>query len=475
MTLARSTSDRPKTSPTDGQHLSMARRNRAEIVVADEVGVYHCVQRVVRRAFLCGVDPVSGNSYDHRRAWIRDRLEYLAGLFGVEVAAFAVMSNHVHVILRNRPDMVALWTDQEVALRWLTIFPGRVCTKPDPAPASALAAFSAPTAEQARSLSPGTPALPPAGEPTDSLEQAVALLSADPALVATLRGRLSSLSWFMRALAEPIARRANREDHCSGRFWEGRFKSQRLLDEAALLACSVYVDLNPIRAGLADRPETSELTSAHERIMVLLQDIPAKPDTAAVDTGPMAAAPADPSATALVEEDSPVLAEESPAALTGSGNVEPARQDTADVPLRRDGWLSPIELDERAEPLTTAMAAPQTPAAAAKRFGSSRSRRASDRGLLPMTLESYLSLLDWTGRQLRAGTSGVIPPGLASILDRLQVSAESWLETVARFGRRFHRAVGLADHLQAEAQRLGVAWLHGLRWSQAAFAPPLRS
>ncbi len=57
----------------------MARRNRAEIVVADEVGVYHCVQRVVRRAFLCGVDPVSGNSYDQRRAWIRDRLEYYPG------------------------------------------------------------------------------------------------------------------------------------------------------------------------------------------------------------------------------------------------------------------------------------------------------------------------------------------------------------------------------------------------------------
>ena len=89
-------------------------------MVADEVGVYHCIQRVVRRAFLCGVDPLSGNSYDHRRVWIRDRLEYLAGLFGVEVAAFAVMSNHVHVILRNRPDVVALWTDQEVARRWLT-------------------------------------------------------------------------------------------------------------------------------------------------------------------------------------------------------------------------------------------------------------------------------------------------------------------------------------------------------------------
>ena len=87
-----------------------------------------------------------------------------------------------------------------------------------------------------------------------------------------------------------------------------------------------------------------------------------------------------------------------------------------------------------------------------------------------MTLRSYLELVDWTGRQLRAGTRGAIPQALESILDRLQVSAESWLETVARFGRRFHRAVGLADHLKAEAQRLGVNWLQGVRSSQVSFA-----
>ena len=102
----------------------MARRNRAEVVVADEVGVYHRVQRAVRRAFLCGVDPLSGNSYNHRRSWIRDRLELLAGLFGPEIAAFTALSNDLHVILRTRPDLVALWSDQEVARRWLTLFPG---------------------------------------------------------------------------------------------------------------------------------------------------------------------------------------------------------------------------------------------------------------------------------------------------------------------------------------------------------------
>ena len=89
------------------------------------------------------------------------------------------------------------------------------------------------------------------------------MLAADGEQLAERRRRLSSLSWFMRCLAEPIARQANRKDGCTGRFLEGRTKCQRLLDEAAVLACSVYVDLNPIRAEVVTTPETSADTSAN--------------------------------------------------------------------------------------------------------------------------------------------------------------------------------------------------------------------
>ncbi len=98
---------------------------RRDIVDEDRVGVYHCIARCVRRAFLCGTDPYSGRDYNHRKAWIRDRLRHLAGLFGVDVCEYAVMSNHMHVVLRNRPDIVQRWPDSEVAFRWRKLFPRR--------------------------------------------------------------------------------------------------------------------------------------------------------------------------------------------------------------------------------------------------------------------------------------------------------------------------------------------------------------
>ena len=95
---------------------------RREIVDASQVGIYHCVSRCVRRAFLCGEDPLTGRNFDHRKDWIRARLEELAGAFAIDVLGFAVMSNHLHVMLRIRPDVASQFSDEEVARRWLRVF-----------------------------------------------------------------------------------------------------------------------------------------------------------------------------------------------------------------------------------------------------------------------------------------------------------------------------------------------------------------
>ena len=140
----------------------------------------------MRGAFLCGVDPLTKHDYEHRKEWIRERLE-LASVFAIDICGYAVMSNHLHVVLRARPDLVRDWSDEEVALRWT-----RLCPPRDPA----------------------------TGEKTEPRACDLNMIVSDPARLAVIRQRLSSLSWFMGRLSEPIARRANREDECKGRFWE---------------------------------------------------------------------------------------------------------------------------------------------------------------------------------------------------------------------------------------------------------------
>ena len=102
----------------------MPRPSRLEQFDPEEVCVVHTVQRCVRRAFLAGVDRESGRDFSHRKEWIRRRMEALASVFAVDVLSYVVMSNHMHQILRNRPDVVAAWSDREVAIRWLKVFPG---------------------------------------------------------------------------------------------------------------------------------------------------------------------------------------------------------------------------------------------------------------------------------------------------------------------------------------------------------------
>ena len=212
---------------------------RCVVVSPGIEGMFHCVSRCVRRAYLCGKDCISGKSFEHRKDWVKDRLKFLSEVFAIDIAGYSVMSNHLHIVLRTRPDRVLGWTDEEVALRWLTLF------------------------SRSRSAS---------GEQSSALREKVAAMKTNSTRIQQLRKRMSDLSWFMRCLNEYMARRANREDGCKGRFWEGRFKCQALLDEAAVLACMAYVDLNPIRAKIAQTPEESDYTSAQDRIQGRWED-----------------------------------------------------------------------------------------------------------------------------------------------------------------------------------------------------------
>ena len=216
-------------------------RPRSMLVCASDTPYYHCICRCVRRALLCGKDPVSGKSFDHRKQRILERLRVLTEVFAIDLCAYALMGNHYHLVLRLDPERAQGWTNREVAERWRRLYAGPPCV----------------------------------GRYLDgfALDEAESSLLAD--CVGRWRSRLVDLSWFMRCLNEYIAREANAEDGCTGRFWEGRFKSQALLDEAALLTVMAYVDLNPVRAGLAENVSESEFTSARQRLGEIIAPAPA--------------------------------------------------------------------------------------------------------------------------------------------------------------------------------------------------------
>jgi REP element-mobilizing transposase RayT len=186
---------------------------------------------------LCGEDKFTGQSYEHRRGWVEERLLFLSSVFSIGICAYAVMSNHTHVVICVDKDMAESWSMEEVVRRWHQLYQGTLLSQ---------------KYQREDILSKGE---------LISLEETVTIY----------RQRLYNISWLMRNLNEYIAREANKEDGCTGRFWEGRFKSQALLDESAVLACMAYVDLNPIRAKMEVTLETSKHTSIQHRIQALIK------------------------------------------------------------------------------------------------------------------------------------------------------------------------------------------------------------
>lgn len=301
---------------------------RRQLVDLEVTRYYHCISRCVRRAFLCG------EGFEHRKQWIEQRLELLAGQFAISVCGFAIMDNHLHVLCRLDPGVADQWTDEEVVRRWIAVYPPRTLDMDDPKIVQMWVDHECQNGEK----------------------------------VACYRQRLQDLGWFMKALKEPLARLANREDDCKGTFWESRYKSIAILDEEALLATCAYIDLNPVAAGIAATPETSPHTSVRQRV------------EHAKGAGKL-----------------PELKAAARGAVAGTRALGR---------LEERHWLCPVE-DLRKK-------------------GSSRE------GMLEgFSLGSYLLLVDWTSRLYRTGKARVSQE-VAGILERLGTSAEYWGERVKK-------------------------------------------
>ena len=332
----------------------MARAARQSSIDPCQIQIIHVWNRCVRRAFLCGHDPVTGKDFEHRRRWARERLEHLASIFAIDCLTFSIMSNHTHQILRSRPDIVDTWDDREVALRWLKISPKR----------DKDGAAVEPTAIQ------------------------IDLLVRNACLLARIRKRLSDVSWWMRYFSHHMAVRSNREDEVTGHFWESRFGAELLLDEGSVLACMIYVDLNPVRAGMAVTPEESDYTGVKERIDDLRISL--------ATTG------------------------SNQATITLSSSTM-STHDWERLDNECAGWLSPIEIDEAKDP--TGPDAEQN------------GRRASRRGSLPLSLARYLELLDFVGRMIRSDKRGSIPNHFTPLLKRVGLTPKDLIYRQLTFGK----------------------------------------
>ena len=346
---------------------------RSKLLLRDQVQVVHCYTRCVPRAFLAGIDPLTGRDFNYRRDWIRSLLEQQAALFGIETGFHVQMGNHLHLVLRTRPDVVKRWSKEKVVRNWLKI----------------------------AKLKRGSDI-----KEWDPDEQRVRMEMSDRKRVKKLRRRLANVSWYIATLCENVARRANKQDGVTGKFFEQRYKLRDLADESAILVCGIYVDLNQIHAGEALTPEQSRYTSAYDRIQ---------------GRKPLAAG--------------------APQQLEGSS----------------DRWLCELTLGEGSQADVSQDVCTATP------------WRASDKGLLPISLDDYLKLLDWTGRQVRQDKKGAIPSELAPILQRLHINADNLLETVSEFDSRFTHVVGRVESMAKVAIRMGRRRVAGVLNASRAF------
>ena len=356
----------------------MPRSNRRDKIDPSEVQIVHAVSRVTRGCFLFGDDPRSGKNYDHRKGWIEELIARFAAQFAIDVLAYSILSSHHHQMLRSRHDIVQTWDDTEVARRWLMICPIRKDKDGNP--------------------------LSPSESELDTIRNC-------PIRLQEIRLRLSDVSWWMRLLNQRVAQRANKEDGAKGRFFEDRFKGIPVIDDASVLSCAVYVDLNWIRACMAETLELSDYTSAQRRIEAV------KTETSSSEL---------------------------------SEDAERRRQRLA------DSFLAPVNLCK-----ATGRTEPRP---------SESDARCSDKGFLPMTSQEYLELLDWSARQVAIGKRGRTPDELPPILRRLGLEPTVWLELVANFDDLFTTMAGRPENIDQKRGRQTGRRFHVRRRTRELFA-----
>jgi len=363
---------------------------RKQLIDLESTPYYHVMNRCVRRAFLCGKDHYSGQCYEHRRQWILDEVKTLSNAYAIDICAYAIMSNHYHLVLRVNRDDASQWSTREVVRRWCQVYSG-------PAVAQKYLELETLSASELYIVNE---------------------------LARTWRERLYDISWFMSRLNYTIARQANSEDKCRGRFWQGRFESKALLDEGALLTCMMYVDLNPIRAGMAKSLELSDYTSIQERIFQIAKTVKgAKSVTRPAN------------------------------AKKRKGQNASAKRITKAKNAKRNNH-NPTEQEQPSHKELLP-------------FMGSESHPGHDG--IPFNLIDYLDLIDWTSRIVRSDKRGAIPPKAKTILERFSINDDAWLESVSHFEYRFGYAIGADRALKHYRHNLTTHWLRGQRAIQQLY------
>ena len=448
----------------------MPDKARKDIVRQGEIGTYHCWSRCVQRAFLCGYDAVTGTDFNYRRAWMEGLLEYQAGVFAIDVGSYNILSNHTHAVLRTRPDIAQAWTAEEVAWRWKKAWPhfdGNQWTR-------------------------------------DPTAQEVLELLTQPEKIAEIRENLSSLSWFMARWKEPIARACNAEMETTGHFWEARFKCRELLDEAAVLTCSMYVDLNQVKAGQASSLIDSEHSSIRRRILAAKQR-EAEESRQAFACAERSEDYAFPASTAFglfedcwlspIDQDGPLITGEATRltpqirmrvredtdAMDQDRNATEPRSAVASRPeiSDSDGAPAPPRGASPAHPHGTGPAAARLNTPQVEPTGTVR-RRASDAPYIGVPWREYLRVLEGLVALMVVGgmtpeetdVGSAVLEDLAETLLNWGLNPKPWVAHLQDMAVRCHHLLGHAELVESRAQQDAQRCYYGITFCRDVFGSP---